>query len=171
MNALVQRGGRCARFAGEIGTVHVYPLSSNERAWLPYGDLHREDVTLTRTRELLQRIDETTFHPSIAAKWVQHVHGADDEQALRQGWWPQLHTCLGRIQQNAILRDPKGVADLIRGDDSDSIRVIINEESKRPESPGQREGMNLSRRSLYRLFHNGNQSFGWYWDGADHEPW
>ena len=47
MNALVQRSGRCARFEGETGTVHVYPLPSEERAWLPYGDAREEDGTLT----------------------------------------------------------------------------------------------------------------------------
>ena len=53
MNALVQRSGRCARFEGETGTIHVYPLPTVERAWLPYGDAYEEETTLTRTRDLL----------------------------------------------------------------------------------------------------------------------
>jgi CRISPR-associated endonuclease/helicase Cas3 len=171
MNALVQRAGRCARFEGEKGTVHVYPLSPEERAWLPYGDLQHEDVTLTRTRELLERIGRRILHPRQVAEWVQEVHGADDEQMLREGWGSRLKTCLGRIEQNAILRDPKRVADLIRGEDTESLQVIVNEEARRPETPGQREGLNLSRWSLYSLFQDGIQNIGWFWEGSDEEPW
>jgi CRISPR-associated endonuclease/helicase Cas3 len=171
MNSLVQRGGRCARFVGEEGTVHVYPLPAEKRAWLPYGDVQSEDVTLSKTRELLKRIGQGILHPCHAAAWVQEVHGEEDERALREGWWSRLSTCLQRINQNAILRDPKRVADLIRGEDTDSVRVIISEETRRPENPGQREGLNLSRRSLYRLFENSGQDIGWYWDGADDIPW
>jgi CRISPR-associated endonuclease/helicase Cas3 len=152
MNALVQRGGRCVRFAGETGTVHVYPLSGEERAWLPYGDLHGEDETLTKTREVLERIGLGNLHPQYAATWVQDVHATEDERALREGWWSRLHACLQRIEQSAIHRDPKRVADLIRGEDTDSLRVLINEAARRPESPGQREGLNLSRRSFIVFF-------------------
>jgi hypothetical protein len=103
---------------------------------------------------------------------VQEVHAAEDERALREGWWLRLETCLQRIEQNAIHRDSKRVADLIRGEDTDSLRVIINEAVHRPESPGQCEGLNLSRRSLYRFFRNSSQSLGWYWDGGnDEDPW
>ena len=171
MNALVQRSGRCARFEGEIGTVHVYPLPTEERAWLPYGDARGEDVTLTRTRELLERTGTTVIDPSHAAAWVQEVHGDDDEQALREGWRSRLTESLRRIEQNAILRARTRVSDLIRGDDTDSIRVIISDTARRPSSPGNREGLSLSRRSLYRLFRNAQNNLGWYWDGADDEPW
>ena len=171
MNALVQRSGRCARFEGETGTVHVYPLPTVERAWLPYGDAYGEDVTLTRTRELLGRIAGVPFDPSHAVVWVQEVHGDDDEQALRDGWRSRLAECLRCVEQNAILRVPKRIADLIRGDDTDSVRVIISDTARRPSRPGNREGLSLSRRSLYRLFRNGQNNLGWYWDGADDEPW
>ncbi|MCS6927799.1 MAG: CRISPR-associated helicase Cas3', partial [Candidatus Binatia bacterium] len=171
MNSLVQRGGRCARFEGEEGTVHVYPLPAEERAWLPYGDMRSEDITLTETRKLLERIGRGTLHPRHSAAWVQEVHGTEDERGVREGWWSRLATCLQRIEQNAILRDPKRIADLIRGEDTDAIRVIISEEANRPENPGRREGLNLSRRSLYRLSQNGSQDIGWYWDGSDDAPW
>jgi CRISPR-associated endonuclease/helicase Cas3 len=171
MNALIQRSGRCARFEGETGTVHVYPLPTVERAWLPYGDAYGEDITLTRTHDMLGRIVGVPFDPSHAIVWVQEVHGDDDEHALRDGWRSRLAECLRRIEQNAILRAPRRVADLIRGEDTDSIRVIINDDERRPSSPGEREGLSLSRRSLYRLFRNGQNNPGWYWDGADDEPW
>jgi len=171
MNALVQRGGRCARFAGETGTVHVYPLLQKDKAWLPYGDQHCEDNALTKTRALLQQIGRAVLHPHEAAAWVQEIHGAEDEQALREGWRTRLNNCLCLIQQNAILREPRRVADFIRGEDTDSVRVIISEETSKPESPGQREGLSLSRRSLYRLFQNRTSDVGWYWDDSDEKPW
>ena len=49
--------------------------------------------------------------------------------------------------------------------------MIINDAERRPSSPGEREGLSLSRRSLYRLFRNGQDNPGWYWDGTDDEPW
>lgn len=171
MNALVQRSGRCARFEGENGTVHVYPLPTGERAWLPYGEAHKEDVTLTLTRDLLEKIRGGAFDPSFAVAWVQEVHGDNDKLALREGWRSRLTECLHCIEQNAILRAPKRVADLIRGENTDSVRVIINDAASRLSSPGQREGLSLSRRSLYRLFRNDGNNQGWYWDGADDEPW
>lgn len=171
MNALVQRSGRCARFEGETGTVHVYQLPPYERAWLPYGDVRAEHPALAHTRELLEAIGTTRFDPSHAAAWVQRVHGDDDEQALREGWRARLTECLRRIEQNAILRAPKRVADLIRGEDTDSVRVIISDNAHRPSSPGKREGLSVSRRSLYHLFRDTRDAPGWYWDGADDEPW
>jgi CRISPR-associated endonuclease/helicase Cas3 len=171
MNALVQRAGRCARFAGDSGTVHVYPLPGDERAWLPYGDLVREDSTLTRTRKFLEGVFRDTLHPRQSAEWVQEVHGSDDELALREGWRGRLRECLRRIEQSAILRDPKRVADLIRGEDTDTIRVIISQEPRLPLRPGDREGLSLSRWSLSRLFREQQHSPGWYWDGDEEQPW
>ncbi len=171
MNALVQRAGRCARFAGEKGTVHVYQLPMEERAWLPYGDVHREDETLTKTRELLHRSGEGSLHPRLSAEWVQEAHGRNDERALREGWHMRLGKCLGRIEQNAFLRNHKRVADLIRGGDTESIRVIVNDEDRRPDNPAHREGVNISRWTLSSLFRNECRQIGWYWSGDDEAPW
>jgi CRISPR-associated endonuclease/helicase Cas3 len=170
MNALVQRAGRCARFEGEAGTVHVYRLPEADRAWLPYGDVSREAPALTRTRDLLRHVGQGLFHPRQAAAWVQQVHGEDDEGALREGWWKRRTTCVRRISQNALERDPVRVADLIRGDDSNSIRVVITT-SEPPESPGDREGISLSRWSLAALLRDGTTDIGWFWDPAGDQPW
>jgi CRISPR-associated endonuclease/helicase Cas3 len=171
MNSLVQRAGRCARFEGELGTVHVYPLPDEQRSWLPYGDLRSEDARLSATRALLESVGQVEMHPRRTAEWVQAVHKNADEEALRQGWRLRLNQCVGLIEQNAILRDPKRVADLIRGEDTDSIRVIVCEHGRLPERPGQREGLNLSRRSLYRVINKEGMDAGWYWDASDEQPW
>jgi CRISPR-associated endonuclease/helicase Cas3 len=165
MNSLVQRAGRCARFEGEAGTVHVHQLPESERAWLPYGDAVREDPVLARTRKLLARMQRTVMHPREAAAWVQEVHAVDDLASLRKGWQGQRRTCVARIQRNAIDRDPVRVADLIRGDDSDSVRIIVAS-GHPPASPSDREGLSLSRWSVAPLV--GELSprgpVGWWWD-------
>jgi CRISPR-associated endonuclease/helicase Cas3 len=174
MNALIQRAGRCARFEGEAGSVHIYPLPPDNRAWLPYGDNAHELITVTKTRSLLQEITQergTALDPNRAAEWVQAVHGEEDARALREGWRARLYESLRRIHQNAILRDPKRISDLIRGDDKDQVRVIISTLNNRPDSPGKRESVALSRWSLLRLFRDGSEATGWFWDGTEDEPW
>ncbi len=170
MNSLVQRAGRCARFPGEEGIVHVYPLPDEPRAWLPYGNVGREDVTLTKTREILDREGRTTLKPDRAAKWVEEAHGQEDLDSLRGGWQPRLTECLRRIEQNAILRTRVRVADLIR-EGSDQLRVIIRGQVSPLDRPGQWDGINLSRWSLTRLLQNGTKDAGWFWDADDVDPW
>ena len=171
MNSLVQRGGRCARFPGEVGTVHVYPLPAEGRPWLPYGDMAAEDPALSNTRELLSQVARGVLSPREAAAWVQVVHGTADNQAVRQGWRARLNECVSRIEQNAIIRNPARVADLIRGEATDSIRVLISNAETRPDTPGQREGLSLSRWSLSRLVQDGRGELGWFWDGTAEMPW
>ncbi len=170
MNALIQRAGRCARFEGEEGTVHVYALPDIQRAWLPYGDAAGEDLALGRTRDLLARLDHAVLDPREAAAWVQEAHASDDEGALRKGWQGHRRTCVDRILRNAIERDPVRVADLIRGDDTDSIRVIVTTGDP-PESPGQREGLSLSRWSLAQFVRetSARGAAGWAWDSSGEE--
>jgi CRISPR-associated endonuclease/helicase Cas3 len=172
MNALVQRAGRCARFEGEEGIVHVHPLPDGARAWLPYGDAVGEHPTLRRTRELLVSVQHVILDPRKAATWVQEVHAEDDAAELRKGWRGQQRTCVDRIRMNAIERDPVRVADLIRGEDTESIRVIVSA-AKPSVSPGEREGLSLSRWSIARLMRENSQTaVGWWWDASrDDEPW
>src|SRR5208283_435596 len=125
MNSLVQRAGRCARFPEETGTVHVYPLPDTARNWLPYGDASSGDVALFRTCELLSNVASATLNPAVAGEWVETVHAEEDSQAVRSGWQARLTECLARIRQTAVLRQPQGIAHLIRGDDTDSVRVIV----------------------------------------------
>lgn len=173
MNALIQRAGRCARFDGETGTVHVYALPPNNRAWLPYGDGSREFITITKTRSLMEEIKQeqsTILDPNVATAWVQAVHAEDDAQALREGWRARVSESLRRINQSAIIRDPKRISDLIRNDDGDQIRVIIAQPPNRPDSPGKLESLALSRWSLSRLLRDDCRGIGWFWDGSDDEP-
>jgi len=170
MNALVQRAGRCARFEGESGVVHVYPLPVEPGGWLPYGDSGAEDETLTETQRIIEQAAGTRLDPQRAVEWVQAAHGPSDARALRAGWRQRFDTCMRRIEQNAILRDPKRVADLIRGEDTDSVRLIVCKSP--PDAPGRREGVSVSRRLVARALRQGEEGSGWIWDlGRDDEPW
>ena len=168
MNSLAQRAGRCARFENETGTVHVYQLPDAPQAWLPYVEPGSEGDTLTATRKLLSEKVEHTLDPAMVADWVQQVHGGGDESATRQGHRPRTRELIESIFRNTIQRDPAGIAHLIRGNDSESIRIIIADKS--PESPGTMESISLSRWSIAPHLKDGN-SIGWYWSGDQVQPW
>jgi CRISPR-associated endonuclease/helicase Cas3 len=172
VNSLVQRAGRCARFEGEEGIVHVYGLPKQERAWLPYGDQKEPDRTLSATEALLENVGRSTLNPTVVDEWVEKVHQATDERSLRQGWASRLKEILVCIENTAVHRAGSGVAHLIRGVDQDQVRVVISREGNLPSTPGKREGLNVSRKSLFGLLRERVQPAGWYWDVSDHEaPW
>jgi CRISPR-associated endonuclease/helicase Cas3 len=169
MNALVQRSGRCARFPEEKGFVHVYELPP-DRGWLPYGTLQQPDPSVDATRNLLKESGRVKLDPLLAANWVDSVHREFDEQAVQSGIKGRTNQLLDAIRQNAIQREPAGIAHLIRGDDSESLRIIVCDDTRRPTSPGRMESISMSRWSL--MPHLPTQSpIGWYWDGAERDPW
>ena len=170
MNSLAQRAGRCARFPNDSGTVHVYPLPNEDRGWLPYGSLGEEDSVLTRTRHLLTTVDSRRLDPAVVADWVEQVHRDDDDKRLAEGWHGRLTECLRRIELSAIQRQPVRVADLIRGDDEDSMRVIVSREENLPEKPGLRQGLSLRRSQVTALLRGSQDGLGWYWDATGEQP-
>jgi len=142
MNALVQRGGRCARFPGESGTVHVYNLDPS--AALPY-----DRAALDAAWALLPD-EPLDFDPTTAARWVGAAHRLDDELTL-QRYTPNRRRleCEDRIWNSVVGHSQGGVADLIR-EQSDSIRVAVCDDP-RGHTPGDMEGVSLYRNQLRRL--------------------
>src|SRR5579885_84367 len=169
MNALVQRAGRCARFPGERGHVHVYELPKSF-GWLPYGTLQKPDSSIDATRELLRTSGHTALDPILVAEWVEKVHRDEDELAVKPGIQSRIGSLLDAIHRNAIQRDTAGIAHLIRGDDSESIRVIVSEAPQLPNSPGRVETISMSRWSLAPHL-SPPSPIGWYWDGDETRPW
>ena len=173
MNALIQRAGRCARYAGEVGVVHVHPLPSDDRAWLPYGNLREPDPSLARTEQLLAQVSRNgmLLTPDVAAQWVETVHEVDDRQALARGWTSRLNDINQAIYQTAVLRRPQGIAHLIREPDTDERRVIICSGESVPERPGQRESLTLSRWQIAGLLKAGAGGSAWIWEHGDEPGW
>jgi CRISPR-associated endonuclease/helicase Cas3 len=169
-NSLIQRAGRCARFEREEGTVHVYPLPEEDRAWLPYGNEREEGETLAATRSLLEDVQRAALNPSVVDEWVQRVHEAEDRTALREGWSARLIECLRCVENVAVHRQESGVAHLIRGDDEDQVRLIVSREVSLPETPGMREGLSVRRKSLFALLRGPVHPVGWSWDLSGDEP-
>jgi CRISPR-associated endonuclease/helicase Cas3 len=142
MNALIQRAGRCARFPGESGVVHVYNL--NPSAALPYGRTEL-DAAWTLLPDEPMRID-----PATVAIWVKAAHHAEDELTLqRYTSAARRLECEDRIWNNVVGQNQGGVADLIR-EQSDTIRVAVSDD---PQGlfPGELEGVSLYRYQLRRM--------------------
>lgn len=111
MNALVQRSGRCARFASQQGVVSVYDVDSV----LPY-----DDAILNATHAVLQ--DGMDLEPAVVSQWVEAVHAASDQHALESTTDPRLDVIRRRIAGPAA-RDSR-ISQYIR-EDSDTVRLII----------------------------------------------
>ncbi len=167
MNALVQRAGRCARYPGEEGTVHVYDLPQ-ENGWLPYGSPQEPDPSIEATRELLKEARRVPLNPLLAEQWVERIHRRADELTVKSGVKERRNALFDVIHRNAIDRDPCGVGYLVRGDNSESVRVVVCSEP--PESPGRRESIAMSRWSLAPLIPQFAGS-AWYWSGDETQPW
>lgn len=174
VNALLQRAGRCARFEGEAGTVHIYRLPEEQRSWLPYGNAQGPDPTLVSTQALLHEINEIQLHPQVANAWVERVHVGDDEIALRPGWGTRLAECLSVISTRAFARQAVRVTHLIRGDDPDTLRVVVARRDTLPSSPGEQESIGLTRASIKRLLTltpGAGHGNAWCWTADDETPW
>lgn len=146
MNSLVQRAGRCARFAPEDhdaraeGTVHVHLAADG-------GSLPYDGADLDRTWNVLLAGAGANLDPSTAAEWVDAVHGGADRAVIEQTSSTRKRECLDVIAANALGCRKTGVSDLIRAGE-DSIRVLVAREP--PERPSTLEGVTLRRAAVVR---------------------
>lgn len=161
VNALVQRAGRCARFPGEAGVVHVYPLPEGASS-RPYRGQEIEAAA----RIVGERPQLT---PEVCAEWVQLAHGEEDAMALREGWRTRREECLRRIQENALGGRGARVADLIR--EVDNVRVVLADSP--PQSPAELEGMAVPRTALMALVRRWKDGTvqGWAYVPAEDQVW
>jgi CRISPR-associated endonuclease/helicase Cas3 len=181
MSALIQRAGRCARYAGESGTVHIYPLPEEDRNWLPYGTPQTPDPTMAGTHATLLATEtaspaEQMLDPTTAAAWVQAVHYDADAHSIRQanGWTKRLNDALGRIAENVTNAKKVGIADLIREESVDQVRVIVADQGWLPDAPGERESVAISRWSVRAAVLDALKAgspAGWVYDWTLESPW
>ncbi len=176
MNSVIQRSGRCARFPGEVGVVHIHPLPQEDRSWLPYGSLQGADPALESTIQLLRSrcVEPVGMTPAVAAQWVEAVHGEQDRQALGSGWKTRLGQIRHRVYQSAVLRQPTQVGELIREPDTDDIQIILVRPDNLPMHPVQREAIKLNRWRLGRICRQAagqKGTAGWLWQLGDNPSW
>jgi CRISPR-associated endonuclease/helicase Cas3 len=175
MNALVQRAGRCARYPGEQGTVHVYALPDQSRAWLPYGTSGAPDPALEATRDLLAGLgDEVVLTPQRAAEWVEAVHHEADAAALRLGWRGRREEVLTLIHRHAFQRQPSRVAHLIREEGVGDLRVIVAPAHALPEDPSRREAVTVPSWTVRAALDAAPADGGpvaWGWTFGDEPHW
>lgn len=111
-NSLLQRAGRCARFMGEMGTIHVYDLPPDDRGQkriMPYKELEAE---LKATWTALERI-QNPVGLLEEAKLINDVHTARDLGYLRDalasklGHFEKLHKAqMGeRAMASSLIRE------------------------------------------------------------------
>lgn len=147
-NSLLQRAGRCARFAGETGDVFVYDVSPNARGepnYAPYG------ATLcSRTRDALRARSGTALSPSgipAEQELIDEVHGPADAELLER-----LQRDAGRIRaliDQGWSGDHRVRSKLIRH--IDSRTVLVHDEPETLDNPLTYEGFSLWRGTLYGL--------------------
>ncbi|MCC6392687.1 MAG: CRISPR-associated helicase Cas3' [Bryobacterales bacterium] len=116
MNSLVQRAGRCARFPGESGQVHVHPILNTP---LPY-----DKASLDRTSALLE--PGAQLSPATVSAWVNQAHAEEDLVLLRLHRGKRPQQCLDRIRDGITKKDCS-VSELIRAGQN-TIRLIISAE-------------------------------------------
>ena len=139
MNALVQRAGRCARFAGQSGTITVY--RGPEFNALPY-----EETTVNRTWETLEGAQKLSH--AKAAEWTDLVHQETDRATLAAST-SHPGTCRKAIVDGIMKTRQGGVGDLIRAG-SQTIEVFILRDPTGVR-PATREAINVTRRQFYGL--------------------
>lgn len=115
VNALVQRAGRCARFQGQSGVVHVFPLDAKDSH--PYGADQLEQAW-----NLIEDSDDVT--PRLVAGWVEAAHEKGDRVELEAARVSVRSECIRQIMDTIQRRANGGVAHLIR-EQSDTVRVMI----------------------------------------------
>jgi CRISPR-associated endonuclease/helicase Cas3 len=169
ISSLVQRAGRCARFAPleegavAIGTVHAHPLPE-EASPLPYRD---EQLDAARAAIVAGQMT-----PEVVATWVERAHAGEDAAALSPGTVKRHEQILDCIGANALHRGERaGVSHLIRSGDA-SIRVLVCGVS--PERPGLRESVALRRdhvRSRLRPHIEAGAKIGWAYRPGEDPAW
>ena len=159
--SLVQRAGRCARFAGEQGDVFIYEVPQNKDGfpdYAPYIDDAQQGLC-ERTRDTLrQRLPEKgtvlTYHDELDL--VNTAHKPYDE-ALLQRFAAKQAMLTGAMITTFRDRNRSAARELIR--DIDTLTVLIHPQpnSETIPNPYRFESFGLRRGTLLRWFDEANQ--------------
>lgn len=169
--AIIQRAGRCARFADESGEVVVYELPRNESGELDYAPYHEEGGArpiCERTREALQAQlpsegRSLAYHDELAL--VDMAHSSYDEQLLAT--LQERQHALGEQIAQALRTQQRNLApELIRDIDNRTVFVHANPTEATVPNPYRYEGIGLRPNQLRRWYdavwqHAWDQGLDW----------
>lgn len=125
-NALIQRFGRCARFAQQHGDVIVYPIPANDSgtvSHLPYDDVLCEATWKYLQEALPEATSGMPFDFAEEQKLIDAVHTAEDQRMLEE-----FSASEGQLRRTIIetlaTHDLGKRSQLIR--DVDSVSIVIH---------------------------------------------
>jgi len=148
--SVIQRVGRCARYAGEEGDVWVYrvPTDMNGNpSFSPY--LGEQQAIGERTGKILTNYNGATVNFDQELAIVSEAHGPADKKI-----WEKLRAnrfyIADRITATIEEREGSAARELIR--DIDSRTVIVHPDPTYIENPWGYEGFGIFRGSLFGAF-------------------
>jgi CRISPR-associated endonuclease/helicase Cas3 len=116
-NSLMQRAGRCARYAKQSGVVEVYDLPDTGKPHLPY-----EEETIRDTDQALSA--GGIWSRIWADELNETVHRSRDAELVKHKWRIRLNECAHAIRARCMKLAPDGISRFIR-EGSDSVRVVV----------------------------------------------
>ncbi len=126
-NSLIQRAGRCARFAGQQGQVFIYRLSANEKGNISYKP-YDEPLCLATFDELERLVSENNHQPvpfgfKEEQALIDHVHTEEDKRMLSI-FEENQNALEDAIFKNLATHDSGNTSSLIR--DVTQVQIIIH---------------------------------------------
>jgi CRISPR-associated endonuclease/helicase Cas3 len=154
--AIIQRAGRCARFANEAGDVYVYELPLNDKGELDYAPYFEEEQRpiCERTRDALKtRLSQEgqilSYHDELSL--VDDAHSAYDEQLLAT-LQERQYALSQRVVQALSTHQRNLAPELIRDVDTRTILIHPNPTEMTLPNPYRLEGIGLRPGQLVRWY-------------------
>jgi CRISPR-associated endonuclease/helicase Cas3 len=144
--SVIQRAGRCARYKGEVGDVHVYRLPPNRHGNPNYAPYFKEQKTICeKTWNALAERSGNTFDFGAELEVVNEAHGEADRQLLSQ-LSAQRFYINERIAETIEAQERGAARELIRS--VDSRTVIVHPDPEKIVNPWGYEGFGIYRGTL-----------------------
>lgn len=148
--SVIQRAGRCARYPGEVGDVHVYQLPLNKSGNPNYAPYFKEQkIICEKTRDALMERSGETFDFGAELMMVNEAHGEADQHILNQ-LQANRHYLIDRIAETIEAQERSAARELIR--DVDSRTVFVHPQPRSIENPWTYEGFGIYKGSLFGSF-------------------
>lgn len=152
MNALVQRGGRCARRRNETGIVWVYELEESADGGRRLGPYRDRAVVVDDTRKILiasLRNPDTPIASHEELAWVDAVHKTEERKALED--LQNLNGIRNAVHLAMDGDNPNAARELVRDVDSLDVIVTATPEEIRFDRKQWPRAVSVPRMSLWAL--------------------